>query len=337
MVPLFPLRRSRIFLLVSWVSVIAMEMMLIRNVFIAACCLAVVACEKKESETQASAAPSRDAPMAVNAPVVTPASSEPAMKVRPIRWTDELLHTEIKHYNPAYEGGAQLSIENGVPTAVVLAGQKVDNLRAFEGIPLQALDLSDTLVADLSPLRGLPLRQLMIERTKVSDLSPLKGMKLEMFYASGTPVQDTSALLGMPLTEVNLVGTKVKNLAGLSQSPISMLWLTDCPVEDISPLRTVPMVSLTLHRTQVKDLSPLSGTSLQRLHIGETPVEDLSPLRGMALTRLVFTPTRIKKGLDAAKELPLQEIGTRFDDETKDLAPPAVFWASQPASEAAVK
>ena len=29
---------------------------------------------------------------------------------------------------------------------------------------------------------------------------------------------------------------------------------------------------------------------------------------------------------DVARELPLQEIGTRFDDEGKDLAPPSVFW-----------
>ena len=65
---------------------------------------------------------------------------------------------------------------------------------------------------------------------------------------------------------------------------------------------------------------------MRRLHIGETPVEDLSPLKGMALTRLVFTPANIKRGLDVARELPLQEIGTRFDEETKDLAPPAVFW-----------
>ena len=91
-------------------------------------------------------------------------------------------------------------------------------------------------------------------------------------------------------------------------------------------LAEVPLVSLTLQRTKVKDLSPLTKTQLRRLHITETPVEDLSPLKGMALTRLVFTPANIKKGLEVAKELPLQEIGTRFDEEAKDLAPPAVFW-----------
>jgi hypothetical protein len=34
--------------------------------------------------------------------------------------------------------------------------------------------------------------------------------------------------------------------------------------------------------------------------------------------------------VDIARSLPLQEIGTRFDDEAKDLQPPQAFWASQP-------
>ena len=40
---------------------------------------------------------------------------------------------------------------------------------------------------------------------------------------------------------------------------------------------------------------------------------------------LVFTPANIKAGIDVARFLPLQEIGTRFDDEGKDLTPPAAF------------
>ena len=95
------------------------------------------------------------------------------------------------------------------------------------------------------------------------------------------------------------------------------------------------MVSLTLHRTLVRDLSPLSGTGLQRLHIGETPVTDLTPLKGMRLTRLVFNPDNIQKGMDVARALPLQEIGTQFDDAGRDLAPPQVFWAKWDAAHAA--
>ena len=54
----------------------------------------------------------------------------------------------------------------------------------------------------------------------------------------------------------------------------------------------------------------------------------------MQLTRLVFTPANITAGIEVAKTLPLQEIGTRFDDGAKDLQPPASFW---PAYDAAVQ
>jgi hypothetical protein len=116
----------------------------------------------------------------------------------------------------------------------------------------------------------------------------------------------------MPLVELNAVGCPIGDISGIAKCPIQMLWLTDCPVENISALKTVPLVSVTLHRTKVKDLSPLSGTALQRLHIAETPVTDLSPLKGMRLTRLVFTPANITAGIEVAKSLPLQEIGTRL-------------------------
>ena len=258
-------------------------------------------------------------------------ATETKQELRTVMLNEELLHAEVKRFNPSYEGGGQFSIENGQLVAAVLAGQKVDNLRCFERLPLQALDISDTGVADLSPIKGLPLRQLMMERTKVSDITPLIGMKLEMFYAGGTLISDLAPLKGMPLGEVNIVGTKVTSLAGLEQSPISMLWLTDCPVEDISAIKSLPLVSVTLHRTKVKDLGPLAGTNLRRLHIAETPVTDLSPLKGLPLTRLVFTPGNIKIGMEIAKELPLQEVGTRFDDGGNDLQPPNAFWANQPS------
>ncbi len=248
------------------------------------------------------------------------------MTVRKVYWNDSLLHTEIKRFNPAYDGSAKFSIENGVPVAVDLSKQKVDNLRCFDGVPLQALDISDTGVSDLSPLKGLPLVQFMAERSKVMNLKPLAGAPIENIYLSETPVSDLSGLEGMPLQEVNLVGTKVNDLTPLAKCPIRMLWLTDCPVTSIAPLKGMPLESVTLHRTKVVDLTPLSGSGLQRLHIAETPVMDLTPLKGMALTRLVFTPANIKTGLDVARALPLQEIGTRFDDGGKDLGPPDVFW-----------
>ncbi|QIF04159.1 leucine-rich repeat domain-containing protein [Roseimicrobium sp. ORNL1] len=272
-------------------------------------------CPRGEKST---AAASKPAP-------ATPAAPE---KVK-IYWTDELMHKEVKYYNPEYAGDGQFQIENGEPVAVVLANTKVTNLKALEGKKLMALDLSGTAVSDLSPLKGMPLVELYLERTKVVDLYPLKGMPIKKLYLSGTPVRDIAPLQGMPLTDLNAIDTQIVDISPLAKSPIAMLWLTNCPVESIAPLHSIPLVSVTLKGTKVRDLTPLSGTQLQRLHIAETPVEDLSPLKDIPLTRLVFTPANIKQGLDVAKALPLAQIGTRFEEDGNDLLPPAQFWAGQ--------
>lgn len=283
-------------------------------------------CEEKKSPAAVAIAPEKLlAPPLVDAPKpeMTPVTS-PKMKVF---WTEELLHKEIRFYNPSYEGNAQFQIENGEPYAVSLVGTKVENLKALQGRPIKALDLSDTTITDLSSLKGMPLVELYLERSKVQDLSPLRGLPIQKLYLSSTQVSDISALDGMPLVEFNAVDARIVNLSPLRHSPITMLWLTGCPVVDVSPLHDMPLVSVTLLRTKVKDLSPFAGTKLQRLHIGETPVEDLTPLKDVPLTRLVFTPANIKAGMDVARALPLKEIGTQFDDAGRDLAAPDVFWA----------
>jgi internalin A len=300
------------------------------SLFILATAALFTSCEKTPvAQPQASVTPEISKPI----PAVTP-SPAPAAPVppKPIYWTDELLNAEIKFHNPSYEGNGQAQLENGVPMAIMLRGAKIENLAFVDKMKtLLALDLGDTPVSDLRPLKGLKLIELYLENTKVKDISALKGMPLQKLYLSGSPIMDLGPLEGMPLEELNAVKIPAADLTPLGKSPIKMLWLTDTPVESITALKTVPLVSLTLHRTKVKDLSPLSGTALQRLHIAETPVEDLSPLKGLNLTRLVFTPSNIKTGMDVARTLPLQEIGTKFEDGAKDLGPPAVFWGAYDA------
>jgi len=275
------------------------------------------------------------APAPTPKPAVVEKTTAPAKPgPKKVYWTQEMMHTEIKYHNPGYEGNGQLNIEGGNVIALSLRGAKIDNVKFLQHIEPMALDLSETPITDLRPMQGKKLVELYLEDTKVRDLAPLRGMPLEKLYLSRTPVENLSALEGMPLTELNAVGCPVGDISGIAKCPIQMLWLTDCPVEDIRALKTVPLVSVTLHRTRVKDLTPLSGTALQRLHIAETPVTDLTPLKGMRLTRLVFTPANITAGIEVAKALPLQEIGTRFDEQGKDLQPPAAFW---PAYDAAVK
>ncbi len=296
------------------------------NVLLAFIVIALTQCEEKKSPSKVVAEPDKGlTPPVLEIPkLVLPPANVPKVK---IFWTEELLHKEIKFHNPNYEGNAQFQIENGEPYGVSLVNTKVDNLKALQGRPIKALDMSDTTIVDLTPLKGMPLAELYLERSKVEDLSPLRGLPIQKLYLTATQISDISALDGMPLVEFNAVDTKIVDLSPLRHSPINMLWLTGCPVVDISPLHTLPLVSVTLLRTKVKDISPFAGTKLQRLHIGETSVEDLTPLKDVPLTRLVFSPANIKVGMDVAKALPLKEIGTQFDDVGRDLVAPDVFWA----------
>jgi hypothetical protein len=285
--------------------------------------------KERKQVTPMLAQPAAPEPM-VSIPAILPATL-PVM-VTPVEpkktfWSPDMLHAEIKFYNPSYAGTGEFVMKDGQPFAMSLRGAKITDLEFLTKLSPFALDLSGTPIQDIRQVKGLNLVELYLEDSPVTDLSPLRGMPLKKLYLSRTPVSDLSALSGAPLIELNVVETKVSDLTPLSNSPIQMLWLTGTPVVSISALKGVPLVSLTLHRTQVTDLSPLSGSSLQRLHIGETPVSDLTPLKGMSLTRLVFTPANIKAGLDVARFLPVQEIGTKFEEASKDLMPPAAFWA----------
>jgi hypothetical protein len=301
---------------------------LMKSLFLSASLLLVlVACGKKPAPVESSKPAVAAAPAAPAG--ATPATVEKSAAPKKTFWTAEMLHTEIKFHNPGYDGSGEFNMQEGEPVALSLRGAKVSSLEFLTRFSPLALDLSGTPIKDIRPLKGMKLVELYLEDSPVTDLSPLRGMPLEKIYLSRTPVSDLSALEGAPLIEVNIVDTRVSDIAPLAKSPIQMLWLTGTPVTSIAALKGMPLVSLTLHKTKVTDLSPLSGSALQRLHIGETPVTDLTPLKGLSLTRLVFTPASIKTGLDVARSLPVQEIGTKFDEEGRDLMPPEAFWAQQ--------
>jgi hypothetical protein len=261
-------------------------------------------------------------------------ASRPTAASPRIVWTEVKLHEVIRAKNDGYSGNGQFGIDpQGNVMAIVLDNCNVSDISPFTGMALQGVKLFACPVEDLSPLKGMPLVELYLEETPVKDISFLSGnTTLQKLYLSSTGVTDLSPLKGLPIVELNLLETHTKDLSPLAGMPIQMLWLTGSPVEDITPLRTCPLVSLTLHKTKVRDLSPLSGTRLQRLHIGETPVTDLTPLAGMNLTRLVFNKEKITKGIEAIQSMrSLRELGSRFDDEERNLVHPAVFWSETPA------
>jgi Leucine-rich repeat (LRR) protein len=231
--------------------------------------------------------------------------------------------------NPDYKGQGKLHEENGEIIAAEFPNCGLKDLSPLRGLKLSALDLSGNPVRELRHLRGMPLVRLFLEFTLVDKLDELVDAQLVELRLNGSPVESLKGLEGQPLENLYAVGTQINNVSALSSSNLRQLWLTESPVSDLSPLAGLPLVSLTIHRTLVEDLSFVRKLPLiQRLHIGETLIADLTPLKGLNLTRLVFTPSRIERGMEVAKSLSnLKEIGTKFDDQGKDLLPPDAFWA----------
>ncbi len=231
--------------------------------------------------------------------------------------------------NPSYRGQGKIHQENGRIFAAEFPNCSLRDLSPLRGLKLEALDLSGNPVREIRHLRGMPLTRLFLENTNIVSLENLKEAKLIELRLNGSPIQSLSGLEGQPLENLYAVGTQINNISALSSTNLRQLWLTESPVSDLSPLAGLPLVSLTVHRTLVDDLSFIRKLPvIQRLHIGETLVTDLSPLRGLNLTRLVFTPGNIKSGMKVARNLSnLREIGTKFDDQGRNLMVPDIFWA----------
>ncbi|MDG1326743.1 MAG: hypothetical protein P8P49_13345 [Opitutales bacterium] len=239
------------------------------------------------------------------------------------------IQSVLRRANSQYLGQGKFHQENGQIIAAEFPNCGLKDLSPLRGLQLQALDLSGNPVRELRHLRGMPLVRLYLEFTLVESLVELADAQLVELRLNGSPVQKLDGLEGQPLENLYAVGTQINDVKALSTSNLKQLWLTESPVSDLSPLSGLPLVSLTIHRTLVADLDFVRKLPLiQRLHIGETLISDLTPLRGLNLTRLVFTPDRIDKGIAVVKGLSnLKEIGTKFDDQGKDLMPTDAFWA----------
>ncbi len=243
-------------------------------------------------------------------------------EAKPIHAPDQLAEA-LKEKNPGFSGQLQMQPINAELLALGINDPKVKDISPLARQRIGVLDLSNCDLEDLSPLEGMPLMELYLENNhRLSDISPLRGMPLRKLYLSNTRIENLGPLRGAPLMELNALGAQVNDLSPLEGSPIQMLWLTDCPVKDISPLRKSPLVSLTLENTKVDDISPLADHPIQRLHIGGAEVTDLTPVGRMRLTRLIFTPSKIKKGIDVVRPMPIGELGTNFDSRM----PPTAFW-----------
>jgi serine/threonine protein kinase len=75
----------------------------------------------------------------------------------------------------------------------------VDDLSPLQGMKLDLINITSTLVSDLSPLRGMPLKKLEAGWSKIRDLAPVEGAPIEYLDIRGLGLTDFSFLRGFPL------------------------------------------------------------------------------------------------------------------------------------------
>jgi hypothetical protein len=104
------------------------------------------------------------------------------------------------------------------------------------------LDLSGSEISDLTLLYGMPLKALNISDTPVTDLSPLMHMHgLNKLDISGTYVSDLAPLAELPLTSLNLSLTPVSDLEPLANTPIQNLRVFTASITDLTPLQNMQL------------------------------------------------------------------------------------------------
>ena len=202
----------------------------------------------------------------------------------------------------------------------------IRSISPLRGLPLIALDLGMTQVADLTPLSGMQLQRLDLENTPVADISLLRGMPLSVLKLQNTKVTDFAPLEGLPLTQLNLLGLPFSDahLPLLQRAPLQTIWLAGTLVTDLAALPVTELESLDIARTKVSSLAPLAAAArLKRLNLAETPVTDLTPLTSLRLQRITLTPASISTGMEVLRNMPsLTQIQT---DINEPLAA-ADFW-----------
>ena len=183
----------------------------------------------------------------------------------------------LKHLRSVNLGGTYTWKHNG----------KLVDISPLEGMPIEGLEVTSTLVEDLSPLRKAPLTFLRVDNTNVTDLSPIRNAKLTRLFIHNTMISDLTPLQGMALTYLHMANTQVKDLSVLSGMPLEDLRCQYCGIKDMKVLEGMPLHTLEIHGNPISDLSPLANSPMQYLNIYKTNITDWSPLKTMRQLKMV--------------------------------------------------
>jgi serine/threonine-protein kinase len=164
---------------------------------------------------------------------------------------------------------------------------KLVDISPLEGMSIENLEVTSTLVEDLSPLRNAPLTFLRVDNSNVTDLSPISHAKLTRLFIHNTMISDLAPIRGMALTYLHMANTQVNDLSVLSGMPLEDLRCQYCGIKDMSVLEGMPLHTLEIHGNPLTDLSPLANSPMQYLNIYKTGITDWSALRTMRQLKMI--------------------------------------------------
>lgn len=182
------------------------------------------------------------------------------------------------------------------------------DISPLEGIPIEGLEVTSTLVKDISPLRNSPLTSLRVDNTNVTDLSPIRNAKLTRLMILNTMISDLTPLQGMPMTYLHMANTQVKDLSALSGMPLEDLRCQYCGLKDMEVLRGMPLHTLEIHGNPITDLSPLANSPMQYLNIYKVPITDWNALKTMRQLKMVAFDFDKERDSEILRAIPTLEI-----------------------------
>ena len=269
------------------------------------------------------------------------------------------IQLRLKLDNTAYQGQGKFKTKQDQIIEADLRGQRVKNLAALKGLPLQELSLSETDVESLEFAAGMPLKALHIEQTPIRDLTPLADLRLEQLTFSPDKIENGFSILlrhptlkfagDSPTAKRQTLSTFFKKFslvsrdasptqnqlyAGLKadnpayggygkflyeEGQLQSLDLSEQGLQNISALKPAVFLALNLRQNPLQDISSLQGKPLTMLDLGFTSVRSLMPLKGMPLKKL-FLPRTPIKDIVALADMPLNELDMGGTD-IKDLTP----------------
>ena len=261
-----------------------------------------------------------------------------------------------EHWNEFYEQPdrtdsmdlSDLSYMTGL-TTLVLDNCGIEDLDAFQGLPLVRLSLKRNRITDIGGISEMKnLKYLYLDQNDVSDLTPLSSCKnLQELSIDETLVEDLSPIEELPITYLFVTNTPVRTVDGIDRMAnlrdFFISYIPEDEAKSLGQLHELEMLGIfssnideDFIRDNLNDMPHLNNIditecgnvksidwvtnfpALDYLGLSHTGVTDISPVvECKALANIDIHGTPIK---DLSPLLDIRALNTVFIDSGKEAA-----------------